>query len=526
MSNLDGLNGRVYTKTLNGLDQLGDTNVSNLTVGGNLTVLGTTDLQGNLDMNFNYIVDLADGVNPQDAVTVNQLTTIGTGFLKTDGSNSMVANMDLGTNQINNVVDGTALQDAVTVNQLNSASFLKLDGTTTMTGNIDAGNQDLINTGNITSINGVTYNWTNSQALSAGDVLQNDTLGNLTWATPGLGGDPTVDPPIAGLISLVGSAYNNSGSSVVQPINVSSGVAGASASIDTVTADINIDGKYTTNNLITPQIHINPNLIGSSAQLKLGTTSLTTSSSIVGIGNLKIDADDDMTFNIAALGSTLKELKVQSNSIDVFSINNDGAITNSFGALTTLPNYFRQQYSWITKQNTQAAPLGSAQMIPVQPARSTQGGTNQYGVGLFTNDVDQYYALSPPPAYGGGTCVALQMPTKGIIRSCRCIAPYGANGGVVMNIRHQGGGQMSFANFQASPSLGTFNTGGGAMPINSNMDFTMSIGSGVLPGEFGAGTYLLIELEEIYASAGFPPAGDHPPGENWYNFVMVVDVEY
>ena len=503
---LDGEQTGIFDKTLNGLSSLGDSTIGDLVVTGTLTVQGTSSFEGAINMNSNQINFLAPGTALTDAVNLGQITTIGVGvFLKLDGSDTMAGDLQMGANNISNALD-------VTTDSLN------------VTGGA----------GSLT-LNGVAYTYPTVAPASLGQTLQNSSIVSpytLDWTTPATpvvavdSGTGQTDlaimgtaPILTGSVGVVQSLYAGTIAAPSARINMDTG----NISTD---GDINIDGKYTTNNLITPQIHINPNLLGSSAQLKLGTTSLTTASSIVGNGNLKIDADDDMTFNIAALGSILKKLKVQSNSIDVFSINNDGAITNSFGTLTTLPNYFRQQYSWITKQNTQAAPLGSAQMIPIQPARSTQGGTNQYGVGLFTNDVDQYYALTPPPAYGGGSCVALQMPTKGIIRSCRCIAPYGANGGVVMNIRHQGGGQMSFANFQTSPSLGTFNTGGGAMPINSNMDFTMSIGSGVLPGEFGAGTYLLIELEEIYASAGFPPAGDHPPGENWYNFVMVVDVEY
>ena len=94
MSNLDGENSYIYNKTLSGLDSLGDTEIGDLTVNGTLTVVGLSSFESDIEMNTNFIHGLADGLLPQDAATVNQITGIA-GFLKIDGTNAMTATMDV-----------------------------------------------------------------------------------------------------------------------------------------------------------------------------------------------------------------------------------------------------------------------------------------------------------------------------------------------------------------------------------------------------------------------------------------------
>ncbi len=56
----------------------------------------------------------------------------------------------------------------------------------TTTGNLNASAANL--SGNLASIRGITYNWPTAQSVGA-RVLQNDGIGNLTWATVGGSGD-------------------------------------------------------------------------------------------------------------------------------------------------------------------------------------------------------------------------------------------------------------------------------------------------------------------------------------------------
>ncbi|GAG49659.1 unnamed protein product, partial [marine sediment metagenome] len=70
MSNLDGENSYIYNKTLSGLDSLGDTEIGDLVVHGTLQVIGVSNFESDILMNSNFITGLADGVNPQDAVTM------------------------------------------------------------------------------------------------------------------------------------------------------------------------------------------------------------------------------------------------------------------------------------------------------------------------------------------------------------------------------------------------------------------------------------------------------------------------
>lgn len=87
---------------------------------------GITMQAGNtLDMGGNAITNVADGVNPTDAVNVRQLQGVVQYDSKPDGSvnaQSVTLNADGGPAQMHNVAAGTAGTDAVNVNQLNAVN--------------------------------------------------------------------------------------------------------------------------------------------------------------------------------------------------------------------------------------------------------------------------------------------------------------------------------------------------------------------------------------------------------------------
>ena len=226
---LDGESGRVYNKTLNGLDSLGDTEVGDLTVTGDLLVEGGTSLEGGLDMNNTRIIQLADGVAATDAVNLSQLTGAGSAFLKLDGTTTMDLNADvklnagdvtgatditctgtvtganlagtvttavqnsitglggvttlsMNTNKITSVADGTATTDAVNLGQLTTTTglFLPLAG-----GTMDASADITLNAGDVTGATDITCTGTVTGANLAGTLTTAaqpniTSVGNLT----------------------------------------------------------------------------------------------------------------------------------------------------------------------------------------------------------------------------------------------------------------------------------------------------------------------------------------------------------
>jgi len=87
----------------------------------NLAGVGTQNLDQVLTVGNNAgakkIVNLADGTNPQDAVTLSQLEAVGTPTL----SEVLTAGNLGGAKQIKQIADGTSDTDAATVGQLNAA---------------------------------------------------------------------------------------------------------------------------------------------------------------------------------------------------------------------------------------------------------------------------------------------------------------------------------------------------------------------------------------------------------------------
>ena len=255
-------------------------------------------------------------------------------------------------NKTLNGLDGDSI-----VGDLTITGNLIVLGTTDLFGDLDMNNFDILNTNQITSIAGVSYVWTGVQGL-AGTLLTNDGAGNLTWTSAVPGGDPDVYPP-SGILSIVGSAFNNTALPVVQNINVSSGVAGASARVNTNNGEIDIDGKFTTNVTATPQIHINPAGAANTAEIKLG-DNLTVTSRVYGRGDAEMTSDGDMTLNVDTLATTGKLLKVQNNSNDIFQIDEDGYIINQLGTLTTLPLYNRQVFRTCIRLDGTVIPSGTS----------------------------------------------------------------------------------------------------------------------------------------------------------------------
>ena len=149
MSVIDGESTRVYNKTLNGLDTLGDTEVGDLTVTGDLLVEGASSLEDGLDMNSTKITQLANGTAATDAVNLSQLTSAVGDYLPLAGG-TMTGEIDMGSDKIINLTDGSAAQDAVSKSQMDTAistagsAFLPLTGGT-MTGEIDMGSDKIIN---------------------------------------------------------------------------------------------------------------------------------------------------------------------------------------------------------------------------------------------------------------------------------------------------------------------------------------------------------------------------------------------
>ena len=414
-------------------------------------------------------------------------------------------------NKTLNGLDGDSI-----VGDLTITGNLIVLGTTDLFGDLDMNNFDILNTNQITSIAGVSYVWTGVQGL-AGTLLTNDGAGNLTWTSAVPGGDPDVYPP-SGILSIVGSAFNNTALPVVQNINVSSGVAGASARVNTNNGEIDIDGKFTTNVTATPQIHINPAGAANTAEIKLG-DNLTVTSRVYGRGDAEMTSDGDMTLNVDTLATTGKLLKVQNNSNDIFQIDEDGYIINQLGTLTTLPLYNRQVFRTCIRLDGTVIPSG------------TSGIGNFIGAGGWVNNFLQPAGLPLPPFAGvastGGFVNYCFLPTNaGIIRSCKLIMPYSAVA-LTASIVETGlvpAGGITGANLLAAVAtpLATFSQVG----VGANTGFTLSPSVSILPtpGAFSAGTFIAMVITPTWNNISNHDAVS--PATQYYNLVTTIDFEY
>lgn len=81
---------------------------------------GTVSFTADQSMGSNNLVDVADAVNPTDAVNLGQLSS----FVKDDGTTPFTADQSMGSNKITNLSDGTLVGDAVNLGQLNSIQVL------------------------------------------------------------------------------------------------------------------------------------------------------------------------------------------------------------------------------------------------------------------------------------------------------------------------------------------------------------------------------------------------------------------
>ncbi len=113
---------------------------------------GTVPFTANQSLGGFRLTSVADGINPQDAVTVNQFnayTTVWnalqTYFMRLDGTTAMAASLPMGNNKITSLLAGTNGTDAVNKTQLDAKVSKAGD---TMTGALNMGSQLITNLAN------------------------------------------------------------------------------------------------------------------------------------------------------------------------------------------------------------------------------------------------------------------------------------------------------------------------------------------------------------------------------------------
>jgi hypothetical protein len=568
MSQLDGSDSGLYTKTLNGLDSINDATIANLTITGNLIVGGTTSLQGDLDMNFNFIQNLPLATAPGEAVEFTQLAGAGTGvFLKLDGSDTMAGNIQMGANQITGLADGTLAQDAVSLNQLTTASgtFLKLDGTTTMGGNIAVGANQItgladgtlatdgatygqtilrdgtntmlgtldLNSNNITNglaitadsvnitgistagvgsvaLNGLSYTYPALAPTIVGQTLQNTTIVSpytLAWTTPATpviavdSGTGQTNLAIMGTAPILSGAVG-----VVQPIY--------GGTIAVPSARINMDtGALTCPNVVltsgvAPQIYVKSSTTQNG--IILGDAALSPNiCSVFGNGLLAVEATTDVELSYGLGGAIASKCGFSFNSAEVMRVDDEGyiwAVNPSTAVLTqtTLPKYWRQHYSWTTRQNNiQASGTNNWFCCP------NTGGYNPLVTGyrpdltITAGDFDNLATATT----GGGAQYCIYLPTAGVLKEVKVICPF-ASSNLTCNLS-RGGVVLTNAGLIPMAS-GVF------APSGANTGHTLPIVSSA----FNADNWIVFRVSEIYN------AGQHAQGDQFYNISVVLDFEY
>ncbi|HUV39842.1 MAG TPA: tail fiber protein [Planctomycetota bacterium] len=198
-------------------------------------------MRGDLDMGddpfapVNHkVINMADGTNPADAVTKQQLNALSSfltglqtqlnGALKTDGTNAMLAAMNMGAQRIEFMAEPINVADAVTKNYHDTAvatvntTFVKTDGTNTMIGNLDMGGFKVVNLN-------LAVPTSDGDGVSRSYLLQ--VLSDIAATPPGAivpyaglnpptgwflcDGDTVSETTFANLFAVIGTTYNTGG---------------------------------------------------------------------------------------------------------------------------------------------------------------------------------------------------------------------------------------------------------------------------------------------------------------------------
>lgn len=231
---------------------------------------------------------------------------------------------------------------------------------------------------------------------------------------------------------------------------------------------------------------------------------------IADLAYLRIDGTNAMTADIDIGGQDI----VNANNLTLA-----GSITNSFGTITTLPNYNRQVFRTCIRLDGTVIPSG------------TSGIGNFFGAGGWVNNYLQPPGLPLPPFAGvastGGFVNYCFLPTNaGIIRSCKLIMPYSAVA-LTASIVETGlvpVGGITGANLLAAVAtpLATFSQVG----IGANTEFTLVPSVSILPtaGAFSAGTFIAMVITPTWNNVSNHDAVS--PATQYYNLVTTIDFEY
>lgn len=136
-------------------------------------------MNGNLDMNYYSLTNLVDPTNPYDAATMNYVDNAfaAAGDFHSDGSDVMIGNLDMGYYNIVNLIDPSSPQDAATMNYVDnailSAGDFFADGSVPMNGNLDMGFYYINNLFDpVASQDAATKNYVDNVFLGAGDFYR------------------------------------------------------------------------------------------------------------------------------------------------------------------------------------------------------------------------------------------------------------------------------------------------------------------------------------------------------------------
>ena len=163
LEKIDALNTLFIIKKLFELVGINTDAIDNLSdrINQTLALDGSRAMTGDLNMGAKKITNLADPVDPQDAITKKYLEEHGssevddTNYMFVDGSKSMTGDLNMDNHKAINLADPVDPQDVVNyrtliqaINSLEvdiSNTYLALNGSKAMTGNLDMGTKKIIN---------------------------------------------------------------------------------------------------------------------------------------------------------------------------------------------------------------------------------------------------------------------------------------------------------------------------------------------------------------------------------------------